>query len=76
MDRIVDKPVDNLRRAIQPVRGRKPTGRDPIVTARLPQPLVDALDELAKRDRVTRSAAIRRLIEEGMPLSIYRSGDD
>ena len=47
-------------------RGRPATGKDPLVTARLPQAMIDALDERATSANVTRSEVMRRLIEAGL----------
>jgi len=47
-------------------RGRPPTGRDPHVTARFPQTLVDQVEAWAARNDATRSEAIRRLVEMGL----------
>jgi len=40
-------------------RGRPATGRDPLVTARLPKPLVDALNACAAAEEKTRSEVLR-----------------
>lgn len=47
-------------------RGRPATGKDPLVTARLPQDMIDALDERATSAGVTRSEVMRRLIHAGL----------
>ena len=49
-------------------RGRpaKPGGKDPVVPARLPLSLVEAIDTLAAANGVTRSEAMRQLIEAGL----------
>jgi Ribbon-helix-helix protein, copG family len=47
-------------------RGRPATGKDPLVSARLPQPLIDQLDAWASKNGATRSEAIRRLVELGL----------
>jgi len=47
-------------------RGRPATGRDPMVSSRIPAPTVDAIDEWAVRNETTRSDAIRRLVELGL----------
>src|SRR5947207_9714943 len=44
-------------------RGRPTTGRGTMVSSRMPQPTVDAVDEWASRNGTTRSDAIRRLVE-------------
>jgi Ribbon-helix-helix protein, copG family len=40
-------------------RGRPATGRDPHLTARLPDDLLQALDRFAKREELSRSEVIR-----------------
>lgn len=48
-------------------RGRPPSGgRDPALTVRLPQDLIDRLEAWASDNDVTRSEAIRRLVELGL----------
>jgi hypothetical protein len=47
-------------------RGRPATGKDPLVSARLPQPLIDQVEEWSASSEVSRSEAIRRLIEIGL----------
>lgn len=46
--------------------GRPPTGVDPHVTARLPKDLIDKLEDWAKVENLSRSEAIRRLLELGL----------
>jgi hypothetical protein len=47
-------------------RGRPATGKDPLVSARLPQPLIDQIEKWSASTEVTRSEAIRRLVELGL----------
>jgi Ribbon-helix-helix protein, copG family len=47
-------------------RGRPATGKDPLVSARLPQPLVDQVGHWAASNEASRSEAIRRLVELGL----------
>jgi hypothetical protein len=49
-------------------RGRPPTGQDPVLTVRLPAALRSAIENWAKqqKDKLSRSEAIRRLIECGL----------
>jgi hypothetical protein len=49
-------------------RGRPATGRDPAVTIRLPQEVLDAVEVWAARqdDAPARSPAIARLVELGL----------
>jgi predicted DNA-binding protein len=47
-------------------RGRPATGRDPVLAVRLPDELRTTVEEWAKKEKVTRSEAIRTLIERGL----------
>jgi hypothetical protein len=49
-------------------RGRPATGKDPLIGARFPPDLIDAIDAWAAagEQALTRSAAIRRLVELGL----------
>lgn len=47
-------------------RGRPATGRDPQVIVRLPPSMIEAIDGRAAESSVTRSEAIRRLLERGL----------
>ena len=47
-------------------RGRPATGKDPLVSARLPPVLVAEIEAWAAANSVTRSESIRRLIEIGL----------
>lgn len=47
-------------------RGRPATGKEPLVSARLPQAMVDQIGQWAKSNDATRSEAIRCLIELGL----------
>lgn len=49
-------------------RGRPATGRDPAVTIRLPQDVLEAVEYWASKqdDKPARSPAIRRLVEIGL----------
>lgn len=50
----------------QKKRGRPATGRDPVSAVRLPADLTSAVDKWAEDHEVTRSEAIRRLVELGL----------
>jgi Arc/MetJ-type ribon-helix-helix transcriptional regulator len=50
----------------QKKRGRPATGKHPHVAARMPQTLIDEIDRWAQRSDVSRSDAIRRLVELGL----------
>jgi hypothetical protein len=47
-------------------RGRPATGRDPMVSSRIPGDVVSAIDQWAELNETTRSDAIRRLVELGL----------
>ncbi len=47
-------------------RGRPATGKDPLLTGRVPASLIKALEEWAARHGISRSEAIRRLIQRGL----------
>lgn len=47
-------------------RGRPATGKDPLVTLRLPEEMIAALDGRASDAGVSRSEAMRQLIEAGL----------
>ena len=50
----------------QKKRGRPATGHDPMYGARLPDDLVKKLDRWARRNKLSRSAAMRHFIEDGL----------
>jgi hypothetical protein len=50
----------------QKIRGRPPTGFDPLVGVRIPKETIAALDAWAKSEKISRSEAIRRLVELGL----------
>ena len=60
----------NMKRSItvtpKKKRGRPATGRDPHVTSRMPQPLIDQVEAWAVTNDTGRSEAIRRLVELGL----------
>lgn len=47
-------------------RGRPATGKDPLVSARLPQSVIDQVEGWAAANEASRSEAIRRLVELGL----------
>jgi hypothetical protein len=47
-------------------RGRPATGRDPVRTVRLPDELIVEVDRWGRERELTRSKAIRALIEQGL----------
>ena len=47
-------------------RGRPATGKDPLVSARLPQGLIDQVEHWAASNETSRSEAVRRLVELGL----------
>jgi hypothetical protein len=50
-------------------RGRPATGRDPFVGVRLPKELIASIEKRAAMEGVTRSEAIRRLVEIALATS-------
>jgi len=50
-------------------RGRPATGRDPMVSSRIPEEVVSAIDQWAERYKTTRSDTIRRLVELGLKVT-------
>jgi len=51
--------------------GRPATGKDPHMTARFPARLVATVENWAEQNEMSRSEAIRRLVEMGLDFSIY-----
>jgi hypothetical protein len=47
-------------------RGRPPTGADPTITFRLPQPLLTRIEQWSVAMGVSRSEALRRLLSRGL----------
>jgi hypothetical protein len=47
-------------------RGRPPTGQDPLISARVSSGVLSAIEAWRARHGVTRSEAIRRLVELGL----------
>jgi metal-responsive CopG/Arc/MetJ family transcriptional regulator len=47
-------------------RGRPATGRDPHISARLPEPLIAAVEKWADQHEISRSEAFRQLVELGL----------
>jgi hypothetical protein len=47
-------------------RGRPATGKDPLLTVRAPKTIIRAIEEWATKNAVTRSEAVRRLVELGL----------
>lgn len=52
--------------SVKPKRGRPATGRDPLVGVRFPHDVIKAIDAWAKAEGLSRSEAIRRLVETGL----------
>lgn len=50
----------------QKKRGRPATGHDPFLTARVPQDVIDAIEAWAAASDISRSEAVRRLLELGL----------
>jgi len=51
---------------VKPKRGRPATGKDPLIGVRFPPALTAELDAAAERDGISRSEAVRRLVEAGL----------
>jgi hypothetical protein len=47
-------------------RGRPATGRDPFLTARVPSDVIKAIEAWARGNDISRSEAIRQLLEAGL----------
>jgi hypothetical protein len=47
-------------------RGRSAAGRDPAISTRLPEPLMQAVLQWAADQNLTRAEAIRRLVEHAL----------
>jgi hypothetical protein len=47
-------------------RGRPATGRDPFLTARVPPDAIKAIETWARSNDISRSEAVRRLLEAGL----------
>ncbi len=52
--------------SVKPKRGRPATGRDPLVGVRFPVSAIYEIDGYAEGSGVSRSEAIRRLVELGL----------
>jgi hypothetical protein len=50
----------------RPGSGRPATGKDPVLTARVPRGLIDELEKWAEESGMTRSEALRIFIENGV----------
>jgi hypothetical protein len=50
-------------------RGRPATGRDPAITARLPSAVISDVSRWAAENSLSRSEAIRRLVEIGLSVN-------
>ena len=51
---------------VRPKRGRPATGKDPLISARFPEVLTAQIDAFATIREISRSEAIRRLVELGL----------
>jgi hypothetical protein len=58
--------IPKLHGGKRPGAGRPATGRDPVSAVRLPTGLTSQIDEWAEQYQVSRSEAIRRLVEIGL----------
>jgi Ribbon-helix-helix protein, copG family len=56
-------------KTVQFKHGRPTTDADPLISVRLPPETIRAIDRWAKRDHITRSEAIRRLLKGALMAS-------
>jgi hypothetical protein len=47
-------------------RGRPATGKDPLIGIRAPEELIAKIDRYAERQALTRSEAVRKLLEHAL----------
>ena len=50
----------------RPGAGRPATGKDPMVTLRMPPKLIESIESIAESESISKSDAIRQLIERGL----------
>lgn len=50
----------------RPKRGEQALGKDPVMSLRIPQRVREEVDALANREGISRSLAIRKMIEQGL----------
>jgi hypothetical protein len=55
-------------------RGRPATGRNPFLTTRVPQEVIDAIEVWAVANEISRSEAVRRLLELGLAAPKRKGG--
>src|ERR1700730_12233356 len=53
-------------------RGRPATGKDPLLTVRAPRAIIQAIEGWAAKNQMTRSAAVRCLVELGLKAEIKK----
>jgi hypothetical protein len=58
--------VKSKKNVVQKRRGRPPTGQNPIIQVRFPPGLIEQVEAWAKRQKIQRSEALRRLVEKGL----------
>lgn len=63
---MVDQNMVKSIKVDQKKRGRPATGRDPMVSARIPQETIERVDVWAAKEGLTRSSAIARLVEQAL----------
>lgn len=56
----------SIKKVIPKKRGRPATGKDPMLAGRVPAEMIEAVELWAKRNDLTRSEAVRRLIQLGL----------
>jgi hypothetical protein len=59
----------STKKVIPKKRGRPATGRDPQVVVRMPEALIEKIDEWASKNEVSRSEAMRLLLTNSLARS-------
>jgi hypothetical protein len=47
-------------------RGRPATGKDPLLTIRVPASVIKSVNSIATSERISKSEAVRQLLERGL----------
>jgi hypothetical protein len=55
-----------VKKPIKRPRGRPATGRDPSIATRFPRETIERVSKFAKDQKISRSEAIRRLVERAL----------
>jgi hypothetical protein len=54
------------RRPSEPLAATPATGKDPLLTVREPEAIIQTIGDWAAKNEITRSEAVRRLVEFGL----------